>query len=53
MSAIEQVREHMKVIGADGAPIGTVDPSKATASSSSVTTAAWATSSTIIICRKA
>ena len=22
MSAIEQVREHMKVIGADGAPIG-------------------------------
>ena len=25
MSAIEQVREHMKVIGADGAPIGTVD----------------------------
>lgn len=25
MSAIEQVREHMKIIGADGAPIGTVD----------------------------
>ena len=25
MSAFDQVREHMKVIGADGAPIGTVD----------------------------
>lgn len=25
MSAFEQIREHMKVIGADGAPIGTVD----------------------------
>ena len=25
MSNIEQVREHMQVIGADGAPLGTVD----------------------------
>ncbi|MFL6728845.1 MAG: DUF2171 domain-containing protein [Sphingomicrobium sp.] len=25
MSAFDQIREHMKVIGADGAPIGTVD----------------------------
>lgn len=25
MSAFEQIREHMKVIGADGAPLGTVD----------------------------
>ena len=25
MTAFEQIREHMKVIGADGAPIGTVD----------------------------
>lgn len=25
MSAFDQVREHMTVIGADGAPIGTVD----------------------------
>ena len=25
MNAFEQVREHMQVIGADGAPIGTVD----------------------------
>lgn len=25
MSGFEDVREHMKVIGADGAPIGTVD----------------------------
>lgn len=25
MSAFEQIREHMTVIGADGAPIGTVD----------------------------
>ena len=25
MNAFEQIREHMKVIGADGAPIGTVD----------------------------
>ena len=25
MSNIEQVREHMHVIGADGAPLGTVD----------------------------
>jgi hypothetical protein len=25
MTAFEQVREHMKVVGADGAPIGTVD----------------------------
>jgi hypothetical protein len=24
-TALEQIREHMKVIGADGAPIGTVD----------------------------
>lgn len=24
-TAFEQVREHMKVIGADGAPLGTVD----------------------------
>lgn len=25
MTAFDQIREHMKVIGADGAPIGTVD----------------------------
>jgi hypothetical protein len=25
MSGFEDIREHMKVIGADGAPIGTVD----------------------------
>ena len=25
MSAFEQIQEHMKVIGADGVPIGTVD----------------------------
>ncbi|HET9814066.1 MAG TPA: DUF2171 domain-containing protein [Sphingomicrobium sp.] len=25
MNAFDQIREHMKVIGADGAPIGTVD----------------------------
>ena len=25
MSAFDQIREHMTVIGADGAPIGTVD----------------------------
>ena len=25
MTDFEQIREHMKVIGADGAPIGTVD----------------------------
>jgi hypothetical protein len=25
MTAFEQIREHMKVIGADGVPIGTVD----------------------------
>ena len=25
MSAFEQIREHMQVIGADGAPLGTVD----------------------------
>ena len=25
MTAFEQIREHMKVIGADGAPLGTVD----------------------------
>jgi len=25
MSAFEQIREHMNVIGADGAPLGTVD----------------------------
>jgi hypothetical protein len=25
MSSFEDIREHMKVIGADGAPIGTVD----------------------------
>jgi hypothetical protein len=25
MSAFDQIREHMKIIGADGAPIGTVD----------------------------
>jgi hypothetical protein len=25
MSAFDEIREHMKIIGADGAPIGTVD----------------------------
>jgi hypothetical protein len=25
MTAFDEIREHMKVIGADGAPIGTVD----------------------------
>jgi hypothetical protein len=25
MDAFDQIREHMKIIGADGAPIGTVD----------------------------
>ncbi|HKX92344.1 MAG TPA: DUF2171 domain-containing protein [Sphingomicrobium sp.] len=25
MTAFDQVREHMRVVGADGAPIGTVD----------------------------